>query len=55
MKTIALATLSLILASCSNLTPAQKDFINSRIVAAAASRGVTPADSKAVLDLIEHK
>ncbi len=44
----------LILAACSNLTPAQKYAINSRVVTAAASRGVSPADSKTVLNLIEN-
>ncbi len=51
---LAVIALSCILASCSGLTPAQKDFINSRIVAAAASRGVTPSDSKAVLKLLDN-
>jgi hypothetical protein len=54
MKTIALITLPLILASCSSITPEQKAFINSRIITAAASRGVTPADSQKVLDLLEN-
>lgn len=36
-----------------NLTDQQKTFVNQRVIAAAASRGVTPEDSKAVLNLLE--
>lgn len=53
MKLILLIPI-LILAGCSNLTPEQKAFLNSRIVTAAQSRGVTPSDSKAVLNLLEN-
>lgn len=52
MKLLRLLPL-LLLPACTNLTPAQKDLINSRIVALAASRGVTPTDTKMVLDLVE--